>query len=229
MSWAGGHGRDEFDVRRREMIERQLVPRGIKDRRVLEAMRRLPRHLFIEEALRGKAYSDNALPIGSGQTISQPYIVALMTELLDVGPDDRVLEVGTGSGYQTALLACLAGEVYSIERLRPLSQRARITLRKLGLENVRLRVGDGTAGWPEQAPFTRIVVTAGAPAVPEALIEQLDVPGRLVIPVGDERTQQIHVLDKGPDGCRLERHDQCVFVKLIGRHGWQDNARKELS
>ena len=202
-----GRPADEFALRRRQMVERQLVPRGISDPRVLEAMGMLPRHLFVEEALSATAYSDNALPIGSRQTISQPYIVARMTELLRIAPGDRVLEIGTGSGYQTALLAMLAGTVYSVERLRPLTQRARSILRDLKLDNVLFRVGDGTAGWPEEAPFARIVVTAGAPAVPAPLLAQLDQGGRLVIPVGDEQQQIIHVLIKGPAGVRTERYD----------------------
>jgi protein-L-isoaspartate(D-aspartate) O-methyltransferase len=188
----------------------------------------LPRHLFVEEALRAKAYSDNALPIGSRQTISQPYIVALMTELLKVGPEDRVLEIGTGSGYQTALLAALSLEVFSIERLRALSHRARAVLRELRIENVHLRVGDGTAGWPEEAPFSRIMVTAAAPAVPAPLLAQLAEGGRLAIPVGDERLQEIQVVVLEPSGMRTERYDQCVFVKLIGRDGWEETP-DELS
>jgi len=214
--------RDDFAIRRRQMVERQLIPRGISDPRVLEAMGSIPRHLFVEEALQGKAYSDNALPIGSRQTISQPYIVAAMTELLKPGPEDKVLEIGTGSGYQTALLAGLAGSVYSIERLRTLSTRARSVLRRIGCENVHLRVGDGTAGWPEEAPFTRILVTAGAPSLPAPLLAQLENGGRLVIPVGEERRQVLHVVIKGPVGFRTEQYDQCVFVKLIGRDGWQE-------
>lgn len=213
---------DDFAIRRRQMVERQLVPRGIGDPRVLESMGRIPRHRFVEEALQAKAYSDNALPIGSKQTISQPYIVALMTELLKVGSDDKVLEVGTGSGYQTAVLASLAPEVFSIERLRALSSRARTTLRDLGFENIRLRVGDGTAGWPEMAPFTRILVAAGAPAVPAPLLAQLEPRGRMVIPVGDERQQVMKVIARGPAGWREEEYDPCVFVKLIGRDGWRD-------
>jgi len=217
-----GRPGDEFALRRRQMVERQLVPRGIADPRVLEAMGSLPRHLFVEEALSAQAYSDNALPIGARQTISQPYIVARMTELLKVGPEDRVLEIGTGSGYQTALLAMLAGSVHTVERLRPLTQRARATLRELKLDNVFFRVGDGTAGWPEEAPFDRIVVTAGSPGVPAPLLAQLDGGGRMVIPVGDERQQVIHVLIKGPAGIRTERYDACLFVKLIGQEGWED-------
>ena len=187
-------------------------------------MAALPRHLFVEEALRGKAYSDNALPIGSRQTISQPYIVAHMTELLRVGPRDRVLEIGTGSGYQTALLAKLALAVYSVERIRALSSRARAILRDLGIDNVHLRVGDGTIGWPEEAPFSRIVVTAGAPSIPAPLLAQLESAGRLVIPVGDETRQVIHVVVSGPAGHRTERYDPCVFVKLIGQAGWEEPA-----
>ena len=204
------------------MIERQILPRGITDERVLAAMADLPRHLFVEEALQGKAYSDNALPIGARQTISQPYIVAMMTQLLKIGPEDRVLEIGTGSGYQTALLAGLARTVYTVERLRPLSARAKHTLRQLGIDNVHFRVGDGTAGWPEEAPYSRILVTAGAPAVPAPLLGQLDPGGRLVIPVGEEKQQVLQVIIRGPSGFRTEQYDECVFVKLIGQEGWQD-------
>jgi len=213
---------DDFAIRRRQMVERQILPRGITDERVLAVMADLPRHLFVEEALQGKAYSDNALPIGARQTISQPYIVAVMSQLLKVGPADRVLEIGTGSGYQTALLAGLAGSVYTVERLRPLSMKARQILRQLGIDNVHFRVGDGTAGWPEEAPFTRIVVTAGAPAVPAPLLAQLETGGRLVIPVGDEKQQVLQVVIRGPSGFRTERYDECVFVKLIGQEGWHD-------
>jgi protein-L-isoaspartate(D-aspartate) O-methyltransferase len=213
---------DEYAIRRRQMVERQLVPRGITDLRVLEAISALPRHLFVEEALQGKAYSDNALPIGSRQTISQPYIVGLMTQLLKVGPADRVLEIGTGSGYQTALLSRLARTVHTIERLRALSTRAKQILRGIGCDNVHFRVGDGTAGWPEEAPFSRILVTAGAPAVPAPLLAQLDTGGRLVIPVGEEKQQVLQVVIRGRAGFRTEQYDACVFVKLIGQEGWAD-------
>jgi protein-L-isoaspartate(D-aspartate) O-methyltransferase len=206
------------------MVERQLVPRGITDQRVLEAIGVLPRHLFVEEALQGKAYSDNALPIGSRQTISQPYIVGLMTQLLKVGPEDRVLEIGTGSGYQTGLLSKLAKTVHTIERLRALSTRAKQILRSIGCDNVHFRVGDGTAGWPEEAPFSRILVTAGAPAVPAPLLAQLDTGGRLVIPVGEEKQQVLHVVIRGRAGFRTEQYDACVFVKLIGQEGWADTG-----
>ena len=213
---------DEYSIRRRQMVERQLVPRGIVDPRVLAIMGSVPRHLFVEEALQSQAYSDNALPIGSRQTISQPYIVAAMTQMLKVGPEDRVLEIGTGSGYQTALLSALAEQVFSIERLRSLGSRARSTLHELGCANVHLRIGDGTGGWPEEAPFARILVAAGAPSIPAPLLAQLDRGGRMVIPVGDGTKQALTVAIKGPAGIRLERYDPCVFVKLIGRDGWDE-------
>ncbi|HET6373981.1 MAG TPA: protein-L-isoaspartate(D-aspartate) O-methyltransferase [Candidatus Polarisedimenticolia bacterium] len=222
MTAARERQKDEFALRRRQMVERQLVPRGIRDPRVLEAMGKIPRHLFVEEALRGTAYSDNALPIGLKQTISQPYIVALMLELLKLEPESRVLEIGTGSGYQTALLGSLAATVHSIERIQSLAGRARTTMRSLGLENIRLRVGDGTAGWPEEAPFDRIIVAAGAPSVPAPLMAQLEVGGRLVIPVGDEKKQTVQVVLRGPSGFRTERYDDCVFVKLIGLDAWAE-------
>ena len=215
---------DEFAIRRRQMVERQLVPRGLTDERVLAAMGRVPRHLFVEEALQAKAYSDNALPIGLKQSISQPYIVALMIELLRVGPQDRVLEIGTGSGYQTAVLAALAGTVYSIERLRSLAVLAKSRLEDLGVDGVHLRVGDGTAGWPEEAPFDRIIVAAGAPSLPAPLLAQLEAGGRLVIPVGDAKRQTIRVAIKGPVGFRTEQYDQCAFVKLIGDAGWDESS-----
>ena len=216
-------GGDDYAIRRRQMVEKQLVPRGITDERVLGVMGKLPRHKFVEEALQAKAYSDNALPIGLRQTISQPYIVAVMAQLLQVRPEDRVLEIGTGSGYQTAVLAALAGSVHTVERIRALANRARGILRELGVENIYIRVGDGTAGWPEEAPFDRIIVAAGSPSVPEPLREQLDVNGRLVIPVGDEREQVLEVVERTSTGYRTGEHDHCVFVKLIGRKGWRES------
>ncbi len=215
---------DEYALRRRRMVEEQLVPRGIRDSRTLDAMLRVPRHLFVEEALREKAYSDNALPIGHAQTITQPYVVALMLDLLQVDPRNRVLEIGTGSGYQTAVLAALADAVHTVERIRPLSQRARAILGGLGLNNVRFRVGDGTAGWPEEAPFDRIVVAAGAPSVPAALLDHLVPGGRLVIPVGNASGQTLQIVMRGPSGFRTERREPCRFVKLIGRQGWREPA-----
>ncbi len=220
---------DDYAIRRRQMVEKQLIPRGVTDACVLEVMGKVPRHRFVEEALQAKAYSDNALPIGLRQTISQPYIVAVMAQLLRVGPGDRVLEIGTGSGYQTAVLATLAKSVHTVERIRALANRARGVLRELGVENVYLRVGDGTTGWPEEAPFDRITVAAGSPSVPEPLVEQLAMNGRLVIPVGDEREQVLEVITKIAEGYRTERHDRCVFVKLIGRAGWQEPPSREPS
>lgn len=200
---------------RRRMVE-QLRGREISDPAVLAAVAAVPRHLFVPAEERGKAYADQAVPIGSGQTISQPYIVALMTSLLELKPGARVLEVGTGSGYQAAVLSRLAVEVYTIEILRPLAERARRTLADLGYRNVHLRVGDGFQGWPEAAPFDAIVVTAAAPRIPQPLIDQLKPGGRMVIPVGgDYSVQQLLVLDKQADGRTLTRRTLPVrFVPL---------------
>ena len=179
---------------------------GIRDERVLSAVAQVPRHLFVPEQLREDADADRPLPIGCGQTISQPYVVAYMTERLRLAGDERVLEVGTGSGYQTALLAMLAEEVFSIEIVSDLAERARhVLLEELGFRNVRLRVGDGALGWPEEAPFNRVIVTAAAPYVPDALLQQLAPGGRMIIPVGEETdVQMLRVLDRGNDGANLE-------------------------
>lgn len=190
---------DDFAEARRRMVEEQISPRGVTAPRVLAALRTVPRHLFVPESERGNAYADRPLPIGSGQTISQPYIVALMTSLLDVRPGDRILEVGTGSGYQAAVLSRLAREVYSVEILESLGNRARRTLSVVGYNNVRVRVGDGYQGWPEEAPFDGIIVTAAPPRVPEPLLRQLKVGGKLVIPVG-EGYQDLEVLTRRADG-----------------------------
>ena len=206
---------------RRRMVQEQLIPRGITDRRVLEALVKVPRHLFVPEALWHQAYSDRPLPIGYGQTISQPYIVALMTEALELQGDERVLEVGTGSGYQAAILAELAKQVYSVERMPELARRARRILDRLGYGNVLIRVGDGSKGWPERAPFDAIIVTAGAPKVPKALLQQLKVGGRMVIPVGDEHSQELLKIVRLKDGFQQEELGGCRFVKLIGEEGWR--------
>ena len=211
-----------FEDARRHMVERQLMPRGIRSVWVLAAMGRVPRHLFVEESLRDMAYEDHPLPIGEGQTISQPYMVALMTDALHVTPDSVVLEIGTGSGYQTAILAEQAKRVYSVERLDGLAQQARMLLDSLNYRNIGIHVGDGTLGWPEHAPYDRIVVTAGAPVVPKALIEQLTEDGKLVIPVGDRMSQTLQILTKHQGQLRTETSCQCVFVKLIGQDGWKD-------
>ncbi len=212
----------DYGELRRLMVETQLIPRGIRDPRVLDAMSRIPRHLFVDEPMKSRAYDDAALPIGSGQTISQPYMVALMTELLELRGDEKVLEVGTGSGYQAALLAELAREVYSIERMESLARKAGERLRELGYQNVQVIVGDGTAGLPEKAPFDRIIITAGTPEVPEPLKEQLADGGILVAPVGGRFSQQLVRLRKGEGGMSVEYHTPCVFVPLVGEYGWKE-------
>ena len=215
-----------LDWAREKMVESQLVPRGIRDERVLEAMRKVPRHLFVADSQRSSAYADHPLPIGEGQTISQPFMVALMTQALRLTGGETVLEIGTGSGYQTAVLAELSGRVYSVERIPSLTGRARKVLDSLGYRNVLVRLSDGTMGWPEHAPYDRILVTAGSPEVPEPLVEQLSVGGVLVVPVGDELGQDLMRITKGDNGSlRRERLERCVFVKLIGKHGWQVNGR----
>jgi protein-L-isoaspartate(D-aspartate) O-methyltransferase len=209
-------------IARERMVADQLRARGITDPRVLTAMGRVPRHRFVEEALAGRAYGDYPLPIGEKQTISQPYMVALMTQALELGGGERVLEVGTGSGYQTAILAELAGKVYSVERIRALADRARAILEELGYYNVLIRVGDGTLGWREEAPFDAVLVTAAAPEVPAPLVEQLKPGGRLVIPVGGTTAQVLKSLVKDADGTVRESElVGCVFVKLVGEQGWQ--------
>jgi protein-L-isoaspartate(D-aspartate) O-methyltransferase len=207
------------------MVQEQIIARGISSPRVIETLLKIPRHLFVQEAMADQAYNDGALPIGEKQTISQPYMVALMSELLELKPQDHVLEIGTGSGYQTAVLASLCRRVWTIERIRPLAMQARKVLDALHLLNVNIKVGDGTLGWPEEAPFDAILVTAGAPAVPEALAEQLAPGGRLVIPVGNEANQTILRIRKEADGSLTsETGVGCRFVPLIGQQGWQTAA-----
>jgi len=211
-----------FVVARKRMVA-ELVKRGITDQRVIGAMLEIPRHIFVEEAMSAQAYSDSSLPIGEKQTISQPYIVAKMTQMLELTGREKVLELGTGSGYQAAVLATLADRVYTVERIRPLALKARRALDSLGLLNVNLRIGDGTDGWGEEAPFDAILVTAGAPYVPECLIDQLAPGGRLVIPVGDRSDQRLVLVRKGSDGSVEKREsDGCRFVRLIGKNGWSE-------
>jgi protein-L-isoaspartate(D-aspartate) O-methyltransferase len=207
--------------RRVQMVDRQIAGRGIRDPRVLETLREVPRHLFVPDDQRPHAYEDRALPIASGQTISQPYIVAVMTELLAPEATHKVLEIGTGSGYQAAILARLSRQVTSIERHAELADAARRRLQALGITNVDVLVGDGTEGLPGDAPFDRILVTAGAPAVPESLKVQLAERGRLVLPVGPSGYQHLTVVDRFGTSFEQREHDPCVFVPLIGRHGWQ--------
>jgi protein-L-isoaspartate(D-aspartate) O-methyltransferase len=212
----------DYEEQRRQMVENQLKPRDIHAPRVLEAMGTVPREKFMRPDARRRAYADGAQPIGDGQTISQPYMVALMTQELAVGPEDRVLEIGTGSGYQCAVLAELAAEVYTVERIESLSREARQVLEEeLGYDNISFRVGDGTLGWEEQAPFDRILVTAGAPDRPDVLLEQLDEHGLLVAPVGSGFGQMLTRYRKEEDGS-ISSEDlcRCMFVKLIGEDAW---------
>ncbi len=206
---------------RERMVNAQLVARGISDARVLEAMRVVPRHAFVSEDLHGEAYSDRPLPIGEGQTISQPYIVALMTQALHVQPGERVLELGTGSGYQAAILAYMGAEVFSIERLAPLAAAARARLAELGYPGVSVRVGDGNEGWPEAAPFAAVLITAAAQEIPRAPANQLRLGGRMILPIGDAQSQELVVVWRTSRGFREELLGSCRFVKLIGRHGWE--------
>jgi protein-L-isoaspartate(D-aspartate) O-methyltransferase len=203
------------------MVER-LRRKGIRDERVLEAMKAIPRHWFVEEALQGRAYEDHPLPIGSGQTISQPYMVALMTEILQVDKTSRILEIGAGSGYQTAILAHLAKRVYAVERLPELARKAQERVKKLGYENVQIKAFDGSSGWTEFAPYDGILVAAGSPEIPQPLVGQLALGGRLVIPIGNEKLQRLIRIIRGENENTVEDHGGCVFVKLLGEHGWKE-------
>ncbi|MBM4265764.1 MAG: protein-L-isoaspartate(D-aspartate) O-methyltransferase [Deltaproteobacteria bacterium] len=209
-----------FDRARRRMVAEQLEGRGIRDPRLLHAMGRVPRHEFLEEALRHRAYEEFALPIGYGQTISHPYTVALMTEALELQGHERVLEVGTGSGYQTAVLAALCANVFTIERLAALAMRARKVLDSQAIYNVALQIGDGTIGWKAEAPFDAILVAAGGPDLPRPLLSQLRRGGRLVVPVGDGDSQSLLRLRLEDSGIREEVIADCRFVKLLGRFGF---------
>ena len=212
---------DEFAAARRRMVDTQIEVRGVTDPRVLAAMRRVPRHRFVPQSQWEQAYNDYPLPIGEDQTISQPYIVALMTEALELKETDRVLEIGTGSGYQAAVLAEMAAAVYSIDRLASLAEKAQKVLAELGYNNFHVKVGDGTLGWPKEAPFDAILVTAGAPKVPRPLVEQLALEGRLVIPVGDRFSQTLTRVRKTKEGVKYDYLGGCRFVRLIGEYGWK--------
>ena len=213
-----GGGEEAWSAARRRMVEEQLKGRDIRDERVLDAMRRVPRHLFVPSEVRDQAYGDHPLPIGHAQTISQPYIVAFMTEALDVQPTHKVLEIGTGSGYQAAVLAELAREVYSIEIIEPLGTAASKTLLELGYKNIHTRIGNGYMGWPEAAPFDRIMVTAAPPEVPPALVEQLALDGVIAIPVGTG-IQELQVLRRTKDGLKLLKTLPVRFVPMTGKPG----------
>lgn len=215
------HPNDHFRIARERMVTTQIAARGINDKRLLEAMKKVPRHLFVDEALWDQAYSDFPLPIGHGQTISQPYIVARMTEELSLKGHEKVLEVGTGSGYQTAILAELAKNVFSVERISALLPRARKVLDQLGYHNVMIKLDDGTWGWKEHAPYDAIIVTAGSPVIPEPLIEQLADPGIMIVPVGDEYSQTLTRITKKDGKITKEFMEGVRFVKLIGDHGWR--------
>jgi protein-L-isoaspartate(D-aspartate) O-methyltransferase len=211
----------KFRRQREEMVQRQIEARGITDPKVLAAMRKVPRHMFVSEALMDQAYGDFPLPIGLQQTISQPYIVAEMTQALQLNADDRVLEIGTGSGYQAAILAEIAYRVYTIERIHALLVKARQIFDRLRYHNIVTRYSDGTCGWVEESPFDAIVVTAGAPEIPKTLVSQLAPGGRMVIPVGDQFTEDLVKLYRDEDGIRQVSLGGCRFVKLVGEHGWK--------
>jgi protein-L-isoaspartate(D-aspartate) O-methyltransferase len=212
----------KFDRLRQEMVEKQIEARGITDPAVLAAMRKVPRHLFVSEALMDQAYSDFPLPIGEQQTISQPYIVAEMTQSLDLTGNDRVLEIGTGSGYQAAVLAQIAFRVYTIARIYSLYVKARKLFDQLGYHNIVTRYSDGTSGWKDECPFDAIMVTAGAPDIPAVLVDQLAVGGRMAIPVGNQYAQDLVKLVREEKGIRKVNLGGCRFVKLVGEHGWRE-------
>lgn len=214
----------DYEVLKKRMIDEQLKPRGINDERVLDVFLKIERHKFIPDNLRVSAYADFPLAIGEGQTISQPYIVALMTQELELTGKEKVLEIGTGSGYQAAILAELAKEVYSIERNEVLAQRAQKTLQELGYKNIRIRFGDGTLGWPETSPFDRIIVTAASPRIPDPLVQQLSDQGKLILPLGESFSQVLTLVEKKNGKIESSGICGCVFVPLIGKFGW-DNKR----
>lgn len=213
---------DEFQIPRERMIQLLREHYKISDEKVLEAMRAVPRHFFVPDALKSQAYKDNALPIASNQTISQPFIVARMTELLELNPQSKVLEIGAGSGYQTAILSKLAYKIFAVERVPILAAEAHERFQKLGLSNVTLRCGDGTLGWETYAPFAGILVAAGSPVIPEPLLNQLKTGGKLVLPVGENQKEQ-HLIrvTRREDGFQTEDFGACAFVPLIGEHGWK--------
>lgn len=212
----------DYAVLRKRMVDEQLTARGIDNKRVLDAFSKVERHKFVPNELMASSYADFPLPIGEGQTISQPYIVALMTQYLDLKGEEKILEIGTGSGYQTAILAELAKEVYSVERFSSLSEKAEKTLKEMGYTNINLQVGDGTLGLPEYAPFDRVLITAGSPRIPLPITEQLAENGKIVLPLGENYSQVLTLIEK--KGVKMESTHicGCVFVPLIGKHGWRN-------
>ena len=217
----------DFVKARERMVKEQIIVRGIKDPRVIEAMNQVPRDLFVPEALAGQAYGDFALPIGEGQTISQPLMVAYMSESLELGGKERVLEVGTGTGYQTAVLSHLAERVYSLERVRSLLEKARKILDQIQCRNIITQLSDGSYGWKDEAPFDAIMVTAGSPSLPEPLMEQLKVGGTLLIPIGGRNVQRMMRVRRNARGFLEENLMECSFVALVGDHGWPKRERYE--
>lgn len=212
----------DYHLARERMVQNQLIPRGIKDNRVLQAMGKVPRHLFVDEALAGEAYNDHPLPIGYKQTISQPYIVAFMTEALELSGKERTLEIGTGCGYQTAILAELCKKVYTVERIKPLMEKSAELLAQLGYWNILFKAFDGTLGWEEYGPYDAIMVTAGAPKIPQPLLDQLADEGRMIVPVGDKFSQELILVRKQKDAYEQRNLGGCRFVDLVGTHGWKE-------
>lgn len=214
----------KYARKREDMVKSQIEARGVSDPKVLAAMRKVPRHLFVNQALTDQAYGDYPLPIGEQQTISQPYIVSEMTQALTLSEEDRVLEIGTGSGYQAAILAEIVFQVYTIERIHSLYMETRRLFDRLRYHNIVTRYGDGTCGWKEESPFDAIIVTAGSPQIPRPLVNQLAVGGRMVIPVGDRYSQELIKIYKDERGIRQSNLGGCRFVKLVGKHGWKKQA-----
>ena len=213
----------DWDLLRKRMVDEQLVPRGIKNKRVLDAFYKVQRHKFIPEDVVMSAYADFPVPIGEGQTISQPYIVALMTECLDLRGEEKVLEIGTGSGYQTAILAELAKEIYSVERFKNLAESAEAVVNELGYKNIKIKVGDGTLGWPEMGPFDRIIITAASPRIPLPLTEQLKESGKLILPLGESFSQVLTAVEKKKGKLESIEICGCIFVPLVGKYGCKNN------
>lgn len=211
---------DRFETIRQRMVQEQLISRGIHDQRVLAAMRDVPRHLFVDDAMQANAYGDYPLPIIDGQTISQPFIVAYMTQALQLTGTEKVLEIGTGSGYQAVILSRLCAKVYTVERLNNLLASSRRVFDRLHCYNIQSKFDDGTLGWPEHAPYDAIMVTAGGPEIPEPLVAQLADPGRMVIPVGDQDVQELQMVTKKDGLVQVELLERVRFVNLIGEHGW---------
>jgi protein-L-isoaspartate(D-aspartate) O-methyltransferase len=211
---------DLFEMARERMVREQLIPRGISDQRVLDVMGQVPRHLFVDDAMQGQAYGDYPLPIAGDQTISQPYIVACMTEALQLTGSEQVLEIGTGSGYQATILSRLSEKVYTVERINGLLAGARKLFDRLRCYNILSKLDDGTMGWPDHAPYDAIMVTAGGPSIPEPLLEQLADGGRMVIPVGDQGVQELKLVHKLGEELEIQTIEQVRFVDLVGAHGW---------